>query len=60
MSQVEISIPFIYIGLTAGCKTREDRVDLFNRYVQGYIERSYPELNFIEIKGMKAICEKKG
>ncbi|MDQ0299677.1 hypothetical protein J2S78_002097 [Salibacterium salarium] len=51
-----VPIPGFYVGLTEGC---EDRGRLFKQYVQGYIKRTYPEMNLIKIEGMTAICERR-
>jgi hypothetical protein len=53
---IKIDIPPAYLHITAGYKNRGK---LFKRYVDGYIERSYPELRLIRIEGMKALCERK-
>jgi hypothetical protein len=55
----EIDIPPAYIHITSDIKDRKMRVKKFNEYVNGYIEKSFPEYRFIKIKGMKAICERR-
>ena len=50
----EISIPECYLWMTEGA---DNRKQLFTRYVGGYIEKNYPDLKLISIKGMTAICE---
>ncbi|SFM44376.1 hypothetical protein SAMN04488054_15121 [Salibacterium qingdaonense] len=54
--QYRIPIPGSYVGLTKDC---EDRGRLFKQYVQGYINKTYPEMKLLKIEGMTAICEKK-
>lgn len=57
MYQYEIPIPHDYIWITQGYKNRGE---LFKGYVKAYLQRSYPEMEFIKIEGMKAICKKRG
>lgn len=54
--EVEVTIPQCYVWMTEGLNERGKR---FKAYVQGYIKKSYPELEFIKIEGMIAICRKK-
>jgi len=55
--EIPISIPYCYVWMTEGC---HDRSRLFKKYVSKWIKRSHPELHMKHIKGMKAICERRG
>lgn len=54
--EIEVSIPHRYVWLTEGLANIGT---LFKRYVTGYIKSNYPELDFVRIEGMKAICKRK-
>jgi hypothetical protein len=53
----EINIPDAYLWMTEGSKNRKQQ---FIKYVTRYIKKSYPELELVEIRGMRAICKKRG
>jgi hypothetical protein len=52
----EFPIPHDYLWMTEGY---ENRGSLFKGYVEAYIEKTYPEYQFIKIEGMKAICQRR-
>ncbi|MGG3642006.1 hypothetical protein ABES38_11610 [Bacillus gobiensis] len=51
-----VPIPYCYVWLTEGY---HDRKNLFRQYVQGYIKKNEPDLLFVRIEGLTAICKKK-
>lgn len=54
--RIEVIIPDIYVWMTEGASNRGA---LFKSYVEGYIRKAHPELQFLRIEGMKAICERR-
>ncbi|MGY3717153.1 hypothetical protein ACWE42_16705 [Sutcliffiella cohnii] len=55
---VEIDIPYCYVWLTEGFP-HSKRINLFRRYVIGFVKISHPTLEFVSISGMKAVCKVK-
>nr|WP_309101694.1 hypothetical protein [Fredinandcohnia onubensis] len=55
-ADISIPIPHCYLKMTEGLN---ERGKLFKGYVQGYINKSYPELEINKIEGMEAICKRK-
>lgn len=53
----EIPIPHCYLFITEGMSNRKER---FYKYVKGYLKQSYPDLELVDIKGMTAICKRRG
>lgn len=56
---MKVLIPDCYLWLTAGEENRNERKELFQRYVECYLAKSYPEYELKDIKGMTAICERR-
>lgn len=52
-SHYTIPIPEMYIWMT---QDSSNRAVLFSRYVRAYVKRNYPEMAFVKISGMYAIC----
>ncbi len=52
----KFTIPHCYIWMTEG---RQNRGEVFKRYVEGYIRNTHHDWHLIRIEGMKAVCEKK-
>jgi hypothetical protein len=51
-----VPIPSHYVWMTAGY---QERAKLFKRYVEDYVKNNFPDLEFIRIAGMTAICQRK-
>ena len=59
MKEIEVIIPHFYLWMTEHIRDRDKRTELFNKYVEGYVKLHYPNLKFVRIEQMKAICERK-
>lgn len=58
MSQDKVEID-ILLEHYHWAKDAPNRKEYFTKLVQGYIKLYYPELKFLKIQGMKAICERR-
>ncbi|WBL16416.1 hypothetical protein [Sutcliffiella sp. NC1] len=54
--ELKVSIPSCYLWLTEG---NTNRPELFKRYVNGYVNRYYPDYELVKISGMQAIIKPK-
>lgn len=53
---MNVTIPDMYVWMTEGASNRGM---FFKSYVEGYLAKSYPELQLVKIEGMTAICERR-